>query len=543
MEIIKKAIEFHKKGNLAQAEEYYKLYLTRNPDNAKAYHLLGSMYMQKGKLDLAQVSLEKAYGLENSLPIKTDLALCYYKKENFSEAFEHLKNIIKEDGNKALVETISKCAKKINRENECLQYLIKTLDTNQDDVSKFNEIANLAFDCEEFDLSQEYYKKIVKKCPDNSIAYNRLGLAYEYANDFDSAEIAYRKAIEIKPDLDPYYNLSILLKRKRKYKEALDILLQTKKFKSASFEKFDFAFGLLRLIQRDFGGYVPYMNYIRKEYIKDIELWWQGGTDKNATLVVCATEGYGDIIMFSRYLDFIDVSEFKEVAVVVPKELLELYTYNFPHFKVLEMGTYETIAYNAGTILMELPLIYNLDFNHIPSSNKYLLTPPEYTKKWQEKLDKTKNNVKMNVGIFFAGNTEDKRTLKNRKVPLKELIPLLELKNIRFYSLQPENTFKKDFTEQNIEDLSSEIRSFSDTSAIIDEMDIVISVDSSVAHLAGALGKKTYLMLPYSADWRWFDDTKTTSWYDSVEIFKQQKEGDWTLVIQEIKQNLKNKLD
>ena len=70
-------------------------------------------------------------------------------------------------------------------------------------------------------------------------------------------------------------------------------------------------------------------------------------------------------------------------------------------------------------------------------------------------------------------------------------------------------------------------------------MDIVISADSAVAHLAGALGKKTYLMLPYSADWRWFNDTKTTPWYDSVEIFKQQKEGDWAPVIQEIKQNLK----
>ena len=353
----------------------------------------------------------------------------------------------------------------------------------------------------------------------------------EYANDFDKAETAYKKAIEIKPNLDPYYNLSILLKRKRKYKEALDALLETKKFKSTDFKKFNHALGTLRLTQRDFSGYAPYMDYIRRKYTKDMELWWQGGTDEN--------EGYGDIIMFSRYLDFIDASKFKEVIIIVPKELLELYTYNFPTFKVLEMGTCDSIPYNAGTILMELPLIYNLDFDHIPSSNKYLLTPPEYTEKWHKRLDKTKTSAKMNVGIFFAGNTEDKRTLRNRKVPFRELLPLLELENIRYYSLQPESTFKKDFEGQNIEDLSEEIKSFSDTAAIIDEMDIVISADSAVAHLAGALGKKTYLMLPYSADWRWFNDTKTTPWYDSVEIFKQQKEGDWAPVIQEIKQNLK----
>ncbi len=266
-----------------------------------------------------------------------------------------------------------------------------------------------------------------------------------------------------------------------------------------------------------------------------MELWWNGGSDKNATLVICTTEGYGDIIMFTRYLDFVDTSSFKEVVLIVPEALLELYKYNFPNFTVLKMGTCNGIAYNAGTILMELPLIYNLDFDHIPSVDKYLLTPPEYTEKWQNEFEKSE---KKNVGIFFAGNTTDKRTLRNRKVPFEALLPLFENKNVNFYSLQPENTFKDVFLGHNIIDLSDKIENFSDTAAIIDKMDIVISVDSSVAHLAGALGKKTYLMLPYSADWRWFELEKECLWYDSVEIFKQQKEGDWTPVIQEIKTKL-----
>ncbi len=543
MEIIKKAIECHKKGDFTQAEEYYKLYLTRHPKESKAYHLLGAMYMQKGDLSLAAKTLEQAYLLESSIPIETDLALCYYKAENFSKAFEHLKNIvntsnISKDENKILLETISKCAGKLNKQEECLKYLIQSIDSDENDIFKFREIANLAFDCEQFDIAKKYFKKTIEMCPDDFVAYNNLGLVYEYTNDFDNAEAAYRKAIDIRPNLDPYYNLSIILKRKKRYKESLEVLMETKKFKTTDFEKFNHAFGLLHLIQKDFSGYKPYMSYTRQKYTKDMELWWQGGADKNATLVICATEGYGDIIMFTRYLDFINAEDFKQVIIIVPKELLDLYTYNFPHFKVLEMGTFDSISYNAGTILMDLPLIFNLDFEHIPSSNKYLLSPPEYTEKWQNKFGKEKGDKKLNIGLFFAGNTKDKRTLRNRKVPFNELLPLLEIENVNFYSLQPENTFKTEFEGYSIKDLSSEIKNFSDTAAIIDEMDIVISVDSSVIHLAGALGKKAYLMLPYSADWRWFDDTKSTPWYDSVQIFRQQKEGDWPPVIHEIKQNL-----
>lgn len=542
MEIIKKAIEFHKKGDYKQAEEYYKIYLSRNPKEAKAHHLLGAMYMQEGELENALPSLQTAFSLENSTPIETDLALCFYKLEDFKNAFEHLKNVINDAENKTLYDAVIVCTKKLDLADECLEYSIKSLKLFGEDIYKLREIGDLAFDFEKYDIAREYFKKIIEICPADFVAYNNLGLAYEYAGDFDSAEAAYRKAIELKPNLDSYYNLSIILKRKRKYKESLDALLETKKFNSENFGKFNHALGLIHMIQKDFSGYPTYMEYIRKKYKDDMELWWTGGYDKNATLVICATEGYGDIIMFTRYLDFIDTSAFKEVVVIVPENLLELYTYNFPNFKFIKIGEGNGMAYNAGTILMELPLIYNLDFDHIPSTDKYLLAPPEYTEKWQKKLAK-KGETKANVGIFFAGNTDDKRTLRNRKVPFEKLLPLLENKDIKFYSLQPENKFKEELSGHNIVDLSDEIKDFSDTAAIIDEIDIVISVDSSVVHLAGALGKKTYLMLPYSADWRWFELDKKCLWYDSVEIFKQQKEGDWTPVIQEIKTKLEKELN
>ena len=533
MEVIKKAIECHKEGDFTRAEEYYKLYLIRNPKEAKAHHLLGAMLIQKGDFENALISLKTAFDLENSVPIETDFALCCYKMQNYSAAFEHLKNVINANSDETLYDTMLICAKKLNLEKDCLKYL-KSPGLHNNNIYKLREIAALAFEVEEYDISKDYYKKILEISPEDFIAQNNLGLSYEFLNDFENAEIAYEKSISIKPNFDAYYNLSILLKRKRKYKESLEMLLKAKKI-NQDFTKYNQAYGLLKLIQKDFSGYIPYIEYTRAKYKKDMEPWWNGSMDTNKTLVVCATEGYGDIIMFTRYLDFVDASKFKKVILIVPEALFELYAYNFPNFTVLKMGECNGISYNAGTILMELPLIYNLDFDHIPSADRYLLSLPEYTEKWQKRF----NESKINIGVFFAGNTNNKRTLRNRKVPFKYLIPLFDL-DANFYSLQPEGIFKEDFKGHNIVDLSGEIKNFSDTAAIIDKMDIVISVDSSVLHLSGALGKKTFLLLPYSADWRWFNDTKTTPWYDSVEIFKQEKEGDWNPVIENVKLKIQN---
>ena len=359
---------------------------------------------------------------------------------------------------------------------------------------------------------------------------------YEFTSDFDSAEDAYRKAFEISPNLDVIYNLSILLRRKKKYNEALELLELSKQF-DCNPEKYKHSFGLLHLFQKDFKtGYKPYIDYLKvlqKNNIDD-NLWWSGEYNENASLVICATEGFGDIFMFSRYLDFLDVAKFKEVILIVPPALHDLFNFNFPGFKIVNMG--KNVVYNFATILMDLPLIYNIDFEHIPSTDKYLIAPPEYFKNWKDFFNKDK----LNVGIFFAGNTTNKRSLHNRKIDFEKLKPLFLLNDASFYSLQPEDTYGEACMMYNVTDLSDKITNFSDTAAIIENLDLVISVDSAVAHLSGALGKKTFLMLPYSADWRWFDDKDKCSWYGSVRIFKQEQEGNWNSVIAEIESEVKS---
>ena len=122
----------------------------------------------------------------------------------------------------------------------------------------------------------------------------------------------------------------------------------------------------------------------------------------------------------------------------------------------------------------------------------------------------------------------------NRTINIKLLEPILNLENIQIYSFQLKDTLKGNERYPQMINLAKDFKSFEDTAKAINAMDIVITVDTSVAHLAGAMGKKTFLMLPYASDWRWFSDTKTTPWYNSIEIFKQTDPISWEEPIKEI---------
>ncbi len=536
MEIIKQAIEFHKKKDYQNAEKFYLQFLDKNPNEAKAHHLLGGMYMQSGDYKKALFSLEKAFLLDKTQPVKTDFALCLYETGDFEKSLSLLDELLEYDNQSSvLYEKALDCALRLNYFEKYLKHAVKYIEKFGDDIYVLRNAAGFALDLDELSTAEKYYKRIIKLEPDDFIAYNNLALVYEFKLDFEEAEACYRKAIEIKPNRDPIYNLSVLLRRQNRLDEALKYLNLSREY-GLSEIGYDCGIGLHLLCQRDFSGFRPYLNFVKYRHCFLKKAPWDGKPDKNKLLMLCATEGYGDIFMFSRYLDFVDASLFKDVILAVPDNILELFAYNFPNFKVVDME--KQIPYDVCDIIMNLPNVYNLDFDHIPSFSKYLMAQPEYLNKWDGFFDEEK----FNIGIFYAGNTFNKRSLRNRGVDFEFLKPLLNFnykKKVQFYSLQPEKSLNTEIEAQNkisgnIEALSDKIKNFSDTAAIIDKMDLIISIDSSVANLAGAMGKKTCLLLPKSADWRWFNDDYKTPWYESVQIFKQSVEGMWDEPVQRI---------
>ena len=182
--------------------------------------------------------------------------------------------------------------------------------------------------------------------------------------------------------------------------------------------------------------------------------------------------------------------------------------------------------------MVDLPYLLNMNIDNIPDI-KYI-HDKDKAAGYKEKYF---NTDKQKIGIFFRGN---QNVFKNRSIPLKEMSPLFSLDKYKFYSFQKndeENQLEQ--FRQELADLGATFDDFSDTASALVNIDLLITIDSGIAHLAGALGVRTFLMLPYANEWRWFDNAKTTPWYKSIELFRQKEEGNWHSVINEIYNKLK----
>ena len=194
--------------------------------------------------------------------------------------------------------------------------------------------------------------------------------------------------------------------------------------------------------------------------------------------------------------------------------------------------------YDCYVLSADLPYYLDKDFDNIPSKDGYLKLDPEKVRYFKEKYF---NNDKLKVGLCWKAGGIGVRGAINRTVNIeyfKKMLDLAEEKNIQFYSVQLEDIFDGCKKYPQIIDLAPEINDFDDTASIIENCDVFITVDTSCVHVSGAIGKKTFLMLPYCADWRWFNNDKVTEWYSSVELFKQQDRQDWFIEVDEMIERL-----
>jgi lipoprotein NlpI len=257
------------------------------------------------------------------------------------------------------------------------------------------------------------------------------------------------------------------------------------------------------------------------------------------TILIHPEQGFGDLIQFSRYMPMLEKLGAK-VILEAPVSLVELMQSLSPTLTVIKEG--ETLpAFDVVCPVMSLPFALKTSLETIPSSSPYLSVSDTKKQYWQAKIGK---KTKPRIGVVWSGsmtNPIDNNQCARRNIPLAQLKPLFDLP-FEFYVLQkdirPEDKPILDGLRQ-LHFHQDELKDFADTAALIQEMDVVISVCTSVAHLAGALGHKTWVLLPYSADYRWMLNEKDSPWYPSVALIRSEKIGDWAGVVQQITQQLK----
>lgn len=376
-----------------------------------------------------------------------------------------------------------------------------------------------ALDCKKNNRSgeaRELYLKVLELKPDLTEAYFNLATIYYDRNECQKAVDCYRKILEINPDdTEVKYFISLAYFKMKNYFEG------EKYFES-------------RLCRKS--SIMSQMKTYPK--LTKSATVYNGEISKDKTVYTYYEAGFGDMIMFARYLPLLK-ERVGHVIFKPQRELVNLFREN--NFGCEIMGTFlpeEKIHFDYHIPIMSLPYALSLQGEGVFNlRNGYMHAQEPKSKEYKEKYF---DNDKFKIGIKWQGNTMYDR---GRVITVESFFKLFELPDTKFYSCQTfegSEEIEKIKEKYDIVDLGATFKDFSDTAAALDNLDLIISNDSSLAHLAGSMGKKCFVLLPYVYNWRWHINLDICDWYDSVKIFKQKTPDDWRGVFDDVYEYLSN---
>jgi len=370
----------------------------------------------------------------------------------------------------------------------------------------------------------------------NPEALSNRGAALRRLDRIEEALADYDRALALAPNgVETWNNRGVALAALNRHGEALAAydraLAMNPQHLTARFNR-----GLSRLITGDFtGGWEDHearwggsdTQAPRREFVQP---QWKGGSLEGARLLLHAEQGLGDMIQFARY---VPLARERGAAIVIEAQLplVALLRESFPDATVVARGD-PLPPFDLHCPMLSLPLAFRTTLGTIPAQVPYLKANDERLAHWRDRLGPAS---RPRVGLSWSGSA----TLANdrhRSIPLEALAPLLVL-DCDFVSLQKDvraSDAAALAAHPNLRHFGDELVDLRDTAALACLVDLVVSVDTAAAHVAGALGRKTWILLPFAPDWRWLLDRGDTPWYPTAKLFRQAARGDWTAVIDRV---------
>ncbi|MBT6441103.1 MAG: tetratricopeptide repeat protein [Alphaproteobacteria bacterium] len=384
------------------------------------------------------------------------------------------------------------------------------------------------------------YERSLANAPGDAGALSNMGNALRALGRFEDAEAAHRAALEAKPDYaEARYNLGLVLKDRGRFAESLECLNETVRTKPDYAEAhWDRALAWLQAgdLKRGFAEYEWRWRLGDNPPRDFTQPMWDGEPLDGQTLLVHCEQGMGDSIQFVRYVALLadKCGANGKVVLECQAPLTRLFARLDGLHQVITRG--EPLPdFDCHVPLLTLPRIFGTALETIPGPNPYLQPYGDDTARLAPALAAPPGWLK--VGMCWAGKPTQ-RNDRNRSCGLAPMLEAIGVPGAVFYGLQVgPRAAELDQTGARglIRDISPQLKDFADTAAVISQLDLVISVDTSVAHLAGALDKPTWIALTFTGDWRYLDREETTPWYPSARIFQQETNGDWRGVFSRIK--------
>ncbi len=251
---------------------------------------------------------------------------------------------------------------------------------------------------------------------------------------------------------------------------------------------------------------------------------WDGGDPKGKRMLIHAEQGYGDTIQFCRYLPILREAGAR-LVLNLPRSLRSLMAHSMPW---LELQGDQPPSTDFQSTLPSLPHLLRTTLETIPAPTPYVQAPPQAVSRFGALIGQ---GAGLKVGLVWAGNPEHPRD-RDRSLAFAKLAPMLAVEGVRFFSLQAGAAARE--ASAPVTDLSPELTDFAQTAGAIANLDLVISVDTAVAHLAGAMGKRVFILLSFVPDWRWLLEREDSPWYPTARLFRQRARDDWGPVVKEI---------
>ena len=388
------------------------------------------------------------------------------------------------------------------------------------------------------------YQQALRLKPHIAEAHNNLGMALVEEGKLTEAVASYQQALRLKPDYaEAHNNLGVALADQGRLTEAVASYQQALRL------KVDYADAHVNLayvwfLGGDFeGGWPEYeWRWKRRDFSPPScrQPLWDGSSLQDQTILLFAEQGLGDTLHFIRYAPLVQ-QHGATVIVQCQGPLLRLLATCAGIDRLVLAGT-ALPRFAVQAPLLSLPRIFRSTLATLPANIPYLCADPDLRAHWQQQLSGVRG---FKVGIAWQGNPEHKRD-RRRSVPLRAFAPLAGVPGVRLVSLQkgPGREQLPDLADRlDVLDLADRWKDFADTAALMTNLDLVITVDTAVAHLAGALGIPVWVALPLVPDWRWLLEREDSPWYPSMRLFRQRAWGDWEGVFERLTATLRQQIE
>ena len=410
------------------------------------------------------------------------------------------------------------------------------LGRDPDHSGALHQLSLLCLARDEYDEAARLLRRRIARDPNVAGTHNDMGILLHKLGRNEEAIASYRQALAIKPDYaDAHNNLGLALRDLNRHEEALRCFELAQAIEPDHVDA-HVNEALVRLALGDYAaGWKEYVwrlhsaSFSKGKKRPAQPLWLRQFDISGRTILLHGEQGLGDTIQFARFVP--RVAALGGTVILAVQRPLTALMAGLAGVSVVRGQGDPLPPFDAFCPLPSLPLAFKTTLATIPADMPYLTVPSDRRAKWRTVLD-TLGRPRIGLMWTRGGSPHDRRSL-----PLRLLLPLMERRDIQFVALQKELPDDEAALLQSRgvpSFLGERLADLADTAAIIAMLDLVITIDTSIAHVAGALGKPIWVLLPFAADWRWLRARSDNPWYPTARLFRQPAPGDWQGVVEQV---------